>query len=179
MPKTLYHTIRKGNNVSLSIQNAPYLCSDKPWLGIGYYFWDSFIDLAHWWGETHYHGNYIITEAQCPFADDEVYDLINNPEHIKQFANYVEMLEQKTGNEVTVPQAIEHMKKHTKFSQIYKAVRADGRLSISYFYEENTPYIRRVRFNLDKKQYLDLLPPWQYCIFLRIHTPTVALNYES
>ncbi len=179
MPKKLFHTIRKERLIAASIQNAPYLCIKNPWLGNGYYFWDSFIELAHWWGETHYHGNYIITEAECPFPENEVYDLINNPEHIKEFANYVEMLEKKNGEEVTVPQAIEHMKKHTSFSRIYKAVRADGRLSISHYYEYNKPYIRRVRFNLEGNQYIDLLPPWQYCIFYRENTPKVTLNYRS
>lgn len=179
MSKTLYHTASKGKYLAASVAKAPFFCVNNPWLGTGYYFWDSFIEMAHWWGEHHYHGNYIIIETDSPFQENEIFDLINNHEHIKKFANYIEILEEKTGKEITVPQAIEHMKKHTQFSAMYKAIRADGRLSISHHYEDNKPYIRRIKFNLDNEQYLDLLPPWQLCILNRASIPAVKLKYTS
>ena len=179
MPKTLYHTIRRERYIAASVQNAPYLCEKNPWLGIGYYFWDSFVELAHWWGETHYHGNYLITEIPYSFKENEVYDLVSNTDQIKEFANYIEMLERKYNEEVTVCKAIEHMKKHTNFLKQYKDIRADGRLSISHYLDVNQPYIKRVRFNLDKEQYLDLLPPLQYCIIHKIDIPNVSLTFPT
>ncbi len=175
MTKPLYHTIKKKGTTAASLRGAPYLCTCNPWLGVGYYFWDTFIDLAHWWGETHCHGRYIITQTDCRLGDGEVFDLVGNTEHIKVFADYVEMLEKKTGEEATVPQVIEHMKRHTKFLDRYKAIRADGRLSIS----SSSPYTFRVKFSQDKSQFIDLLPPIQYCIVNRSDALPLAVAFES
>lgn len=174
MPKTLYHTIRKDRIVAASVKNAPYRCVNNAWLGEGYYFWDSFIDLAHWWGESHYGGNYIITETGLAIKEDEVFDLVGNTDHIADFADYAEAMIQKKGDEVTVPEVIEHMKRHTRLLESFKAIRADGRLSIARF----SPYTNRLKFSLAKghPQYLDLFPSIQYCLFEKtdVNQPTIA-----
>ncbi len=164
MPKSLYHTIRKERIVAASLRMAPFRCVNNPWLGEGYYFWDSFIELAKWWGEVHYHGNYVVTETTAKFGDDAVFDLVGNTDHMRFFAQYADIVAADRQCEVTVAQIIEHMKRHTSFAKEFKAIRVDGRLSISTV-PENLPYIKRVRFSLEHQQYLDLLPPIQYCVF--------------
>ena len=110
MPKSLYHTIRKERVVTASLQMAPFRCVKDPWLGNGYYFWDSFIDLAKWWGEVHYGGNYIVTETTAIFNDDAVFDLVGNTDHMRFFAQYADILEKDLKCEATVAQVIEHLK---------------------------------------------------------------------
>lgn len=175
MPKTLYHTIRKDRIVAASVKNAPYRCVYNAWLGEGYYFWDSFIELAKWWGEVHYRGNYVVTETTANFGDDAVFDLVGNTDHIKVFAQYAEILENKLNCEVMAAQILEHMKKHTSLLDTFKAVRADGRLSLKKS-PENAPYIKHIRFSYDHPQYLDILPPIQYCVFEKtdVNRPEIA-----
>lgn len=175
MPKTLYHTIRKERIVAASVKNAPYRCVNNAWLGEGCYFWDSFVELAKWWGEVHYHGNYIVTETTANFGDDAVFDLVGNTDHMRFFAQYADILEKDSNHEVTVAQILEHLKKHTGFLNKFKAVRADGRFSMKNI-PENAPFIKRIRFNLDRPQYLDLFPSIQYCVFEKtdVNQPTIA-----
>ena len=178
MPNTLYHTIKKTPHLAASLRMAPFRCVNNPWLGEGYYFWDSFIELAKWWGEVHYGGNYVVTETTATFGDDAVFDLVGNTEHMAVFAKYAEILENNLKCEVTVAQIIEHMKRHTSFSKTYKAIRIDGRLSISKV-PDNIPYIKRIRFSLDHPQYLDLLPPIQYCVFEKTDVNPLKIVFKS
>lgn len=178
MPNTLYHTIKKTPHFAASLRMAPFRCVNNPWLGEGYYFWDSFIELAKWWGEVHYGGNYVVTETTATFGDDAVFDLVGNTKHMEVFAKYAEILENDLKCEVTVAQIIEHMKRHTSFSKTYKAIRIDGRLSISKA-PDNIPYIKRIRFSLDHPQYLDLLPPIQYCIFEKTDINPLKTVFKS
>lgn len=177
MPKSLYHTIRKDPYLAASLSRAPFRCIDNPWLGEGYYFWDSFIELAKWWGEVHHYGNYVVTETTAKFGGDAVFDLVGNTDHMRIFAEYAHLLEEDRKCEVTVAQILEHMKKHTGFLKTYKAVRADGRLSIRDI-AKNAPYVKRIRFSLNHPQYLDLLPSIQYCVFEKsdVNSPTVAFT---
>lgn len=177
MPKVLYHTIRKGLVVAASVKNAPYRCATNPWLGEGYYFWDSFIELAHWWGETHCRGQYAIMAADNPLAAGDVFDLVGDTGHIEAFAQYARTLEAAFGEEPTVAQVIAHMRKHAPSFSAFKAVRADGRLSVP----GKSPYTFRLKFSSDpaKRQYLDLLPSIQYCIFERNDIPPLTKVFES
>lgn len=55
--KTLYQTVEDRNNPSEIETEGPFLCvRNNAWLGRGYYFWDTFVELAHWWGNTIYQG---------------------------------------------------------------------------------------------------------------------------
>ena len=173
MGKELFHTIEKRMPICASVKNAPYKCTNRAWLGAGYYFWDTFIELAHWWGETHYHKNYIITKTNCWLAEKEVFDLVGNTDHMRTFTDYGRLLENKKDSSVTVPMVIEHMKKHTSFLSQYKAIRAKGEMSIS----QNSQYTYRLNFtnNVYKRQYLDVLPPIQYCVFEKSHIPQLDI----
>ena len=56
----LYQAVRKESK-RLEI---PLFAEEKAWLGKGYYFWEHHIENAHYWGETHYGGNYEVYESQ-------------------------------------------------------------------------------------------------------------------
>ena len=69
--KILYQTLDDNDNADYVEQNAPFPCDRKnSWLGTGYYFWDTFIENAHWWGEVNYKNSYIICKAVCDFDTD-------------------------------------------------------------------------------------------------------------
>lgn len=47
MDRILYQTVEDRNNPDDVEQHGPFLCTNKmAWLGHGYYFWDTFINLA-------------------------------------------------------------------------------------------------------------------------------------
>lgn len=181
MSSSLYHTFRKGRIISASLRMAPFRCVENPWLGEGYYFWDSFIELGKWWGEKHYFGNYVIGETTLAIENDAVFDLVGNTEHIKLFAQYKEIYEndrKQNGEDIdaTPAQIIEHMKQHTSFGKTFKAIRVDGRFSVS---AKDEQYVNRIKFNSGKPQYIDLLPPIQYCVFEKTDVNPLTLAYES
>lgn len=65
----IYQTLEDRNNDNEIETHGPYFCSlhdDKgqikhgiktPWLGEGYYFWDTRKEDAQWWGEITYNKN--------------------------------------------------------------------------------------------------------------------------
>ena len=48
--KKIFQTLEDRNNPDEVESQGPFICTNNPWLGKGYYFWDTFLDLAHWWG---------------------------------------------------------------------------------------------------------------------------------
>lgn len=63
----IFQTVKDLDNVDQLEQQGPIFCdSNSAWLGHGYYFWDSEIDLAHWCGKVHcqYNGyDYLILKS--------------------------------------------------------------------------------------------------------------------
>ena len=157
--RILYQTIIDSGDPDKIERDGPIKCSSSDaWLGIGYYFWDSFIDLAHHWGKTHCNGNYVICKATENYSEEELYDLINNPEHIIQFRGITEALMakySKSKKQLTVPFIIEYLKSIGVFS--YKAIRACG---IGSFYA----FTYNIVFSTGHKAFLESLPAWQICI---------------
>lgn len=159
--KVLYQTVADKGTPEDILRNGPYQCIRNPWLGIGYYFWDTYLPLAHWWGKQGYRGQYVITRIDFDYNPDDVFDLVGNTEHIQQFKEYAELLHLNNylRGPFTVGRIIEHMKRHTSFP--YKAIRAEGRHSILYY--DNPDLKQQIPFRIGKKSYLDLLPPIQIC----------------
>jgi hypothetical protein len=80
---TLFHTVDDRSNPEEVNAQGPFVCDDESaWLGIGYYFWDSDIDLAHWWGRSHYQGKYMICQAQGKM-DDRCLDLLDGNQRLR------------------------------------------------------------------------------------------------
>lgn len=94
----------------------------EPWLGVGYYFWDSIIADARWWGETHYHFNYIIARSFYNAWSDDYLDLTDVAQRDDFFIAYFAMKEKGVKN-ISLPKYIEIRKNKDKEFQ-YKAIKA-------------------------------------------------------
>lgn len=136
MKRTVYQTIRATPDKDAIINNAPFLCKDKPgeckeWLGEGYYFWETFEELPHWWGKVRYrHHNlhYIICRTILDCPDDELFDLVSDTELIADIKVLVDELKKNPYFKATTFSAqfiINFIRKKTPFC--YKAIRAYGR----------------------------------------------------
>ncbi|MCH8546889.1 MAG: hypothetical protein LAT54_09150, partial [Cryomorphaceae bacterium] len=87
-------------------------------MGAGYYFWDSFIENAHWWGEEirQYRNGYIICQAECDFTDEECLDLVGNTDHLSELFNTFELMKSKglINRKTTVNRVISYLKNNLK-----------------------------------------------------------------
>lgn len=153
--KTIFHTVEDRENIDYVEQNAPFKCKSKSaWLGEGYYFWDSSIDTAHWWGKQRYK-SYLICKTECSYKMDEMYDLYNNAKQRSEFREMTSLIKEKYSSKtVTVPFVIEYLKQNTKFP--YKAIRA-------YAVNSNRNS-SRLNFIEKNNAYLDLDPAIQICV---------------
>ncbi len=158
----LYHTVEDRSNPDEIITDAPFVCKrENAWLGEGYYFWDTFIDNAHWWGESVYSG-YVIVEFSCNFSD-RCFDLLGNMEHLADFNKMVEALKREglISKITTVAQVIAFLKSKTDLEKAFDAIRVYGHNS------KSNKTIQAVFFNQIKNQYLDCMPAVQLCLFRR------------
>lgn len=164
--KILFQTIEDRDNPDDVLRDAPFKCDIKrdPWLGEGYYFWDTFIELAHWWGKKGYKGHYMILRKDVDYSYDDFFDLVGNTEHILALEKCSEILSKEFGQKnPTVSKVIEYLKRNPSLPFHYKAVRAEGRGSISY--NEEFDLRKRVLFRQKMSAYLDLRPAIQICFF--------------
>lgn len=164
--KVLYQTVKDKGNPQEIITDGPIHCiTDDAWLGHGYYFWDTFEKLGHWWGEEKLKQDYMVWKAICDFDSDKCFDLYGEPEHIALFSSLVEVMIKEGIDEIdniTVPEALYYMRDVVGVLSHYHATRAMGALSIA---GRNIKYTCRMPFELEGKPFLDLLPPIQICIY--------------
>lgn len=164
--KTIYQTLEDRNTDLDQLElHGPYLCNwNNSWLGDGYYFWDTFIENAHWWGKEvrMYPNGYIICEAKCNYDVDKCLDLVGNTEQLLMLKNSYELLKKKgmTKKTTTVRRLLNHLIRDIKVIDI-EAVRAAGVRSKNEF----SDYTIKLLFEIDKKSYLDFTPPIQICFF--------------
>lgn len=165
--KILYQTLKDKGNPDYIEENAPFICRwGNAWLGDGYYFWDTFIENAHWWGKVRHGDSYIICKAVCDFNSEECFDLVGDTEHMQDFAQSVEFLKSKkiiTEN-TTVARIITFLKEKVPDFN-FQAIRVYGIKSISDHKEEYKKYKHRLIFEVSKPQYLDYKPAIQLCLF--------------
>lgn len=158
--KVLYQTLENRENPDEVENNGPYPCRKNPWLGNGYYFWDTFIELAHWWGKVGYKDNYFICKCLCNDNNEEILDLVGNTSHIKYFRKCTLSLKKAYPNEtITVPFVVENIRKMKSFG--YKAIR-----SYPIGSSNGDKYLRKQRiYFVDKNTaYLDMMPSIQICV---------------
>lgn len=93
MIRKIYQTLEDRNNPDEVESQGPFLCNRKDaWLGNGYYFWDSFIENAHWWGkEGARYKSYLICESSF-HLNEKCFDLYDNPEHIKNLIEIINIM---------------------------------------------------------------------------------------
>lgn len=163
MIRKAYQTLENRGNADDIEKNGPFLCNRKDaWLGEGYYFWDSFIENAHWWGKKGacYQNGYIICESSFEL-NEKCLDLHDNPEHMKMFSSTIQLMEEKElfkENQTTIGRVIEFLKQTIQFD--YEAIRANGVNSIS----QQSSFSKRTPFKLGKNhQYWDATPAIQIC----------------
>lgn len=165
--KTLYQTLKDKGNPDYIEDNAPFLCNwGNAWLGEGYYFWDTFIENAHWWGEVRHTTNYIIYKAECDFTTELCFDLVGETEHMLDFDESINFMKFKglINEKTTVSRVITFLKEKVPGFN-FEAIRVYGIKSISDYNEEYKKYKHRLIFELKKPQYLDYKPAIQLCLF--------------
>ncbi|MBI9069688.1 MAG: hypothetical protein JEZ09_20495 [Salinivirgaceae bacterium] len=165
--KILYQTLKDKGNPEYVEENAPFLCNwENTWLGDGYYFWDTFIDNAHWWGQVRHNQSYIICQATCDFDTDNCFDLVGETEHMVEFNDAIDFLKSQNlvNEKTTVSRILSFLKSKTDGFN-FQAIRVYGIKSISEYKDEYKKYRHRLIFELLRPQYLDCQPAIQICIF--------------
>lgn len=173
--KVLYQTLQDKGNPDYVEDNAPFRCNwQNTWLGEGYYFWDTFIENAHWWGKVRYGNSYIICKAECDFTSEKCFDLVGDTQHMLVFGESIEFLKKENllKDDTTVSRVLNFMIENSIFK--YEAIRVYGIKSISDYSEEYQKYRHRLIFELSKPQYLDYKPAIQLCLYNR-----TSLNLRS
>ena len=164
--KTVYQTLEDRGNPDHVENNGPFLCNrNNAWLGSGYYFWDSFIENAHWWGceGAKFKNGYFICKAVYDFDETICFNLIDNPQHFQLFNDAKKIMEEKglyVPNQTTVSRIIEHIKNILKIFK-FQAIRVYGVNSKSF----NSGYSNRSIFDKHGTKYLDSLPAIQICFY--------------
>lgn len=161
---TLYQTLKNLSNPREIEDLGPFPCDwPNTWLGTGYYLWDTFEEVAHWWGRVHCSRNYIIGIASCDDIKDKYLDLVGNTKHIALFSDTVEEVARVLPREefatMTVAKVIEYMKKTNVFE--FEAIRAGG-INIISPTDSKLGKCRLV-FELAKKPYMEFKPAIQFC----------------
>ncbi len=167
--KVLYQTLKDKGNPDYVESNAPFSCNwGNAWLGEGYYFWDTFIENAHWWGNVRHGNRYIIYKAECDFGSDVCFDLVGDTDHMLDFDECIKLMKSKKmiTTDTTVARVITFLKEKIPAFN-YQAIRVYGIKSISDHTEEYKKYKHRLIFELKKPQYLDYKPAIQLCLFKR------------
>lgn len=163
-PLTIFQTLFNKENPDYIEEHGPFKCTKaNAWLGYGFYFWDSHVELGHWWGGIVYGNNYIICKANA-VLDSTCLDLHGNGLHRNEFkAVCQEMINAKISTRETllIPQVIEFLKKKGLFK--YAAIRALGLNSISGTLQDSY-IIYRLRFIRKSSSSMDLQPPVQVCL---------------
>lgn len=157
----LYQTLEDRDNVDYVELNGPFLGNIRyTWLGKGYYYWDTFINLAHFWGWTSYKRfkkNYIIAKTELTLPPEKTLNLLD-PNDIQKFTTWIDEYELTFPNKTaTIEKVITHTRTIMGSDFPYVAIKAQFINCIN-----QNEYQRRISPN--GKAYLDLQPPIQVCI---------------
>lgn len=160
--KMLYQTVDDRGNPDQVEAEGPFKCTKAerdPWLGDGYYFWENYIENAHWWGEKGYHNRYMICSASC--KDSNIFDLTSgNLEHLAILKEYWQiLLDRAPKKRFTVRTVLEHMMTYSGAFD-YAAIRTDG---INTANSDAGISKHRLYFP-NKASYINLMPQIQICI---------------
>jgi len=167
--KTLYQTVEDPGYPDPIEKEGPHMCKrEDAWMGQGYYFWESHIQNAHWWGkgDGHFKNGYVICKADYVIDETICYNLIDNEDHQVMFNEAVDLMIAeglyKEGT-TTVARIIGFLKEKLRIFN-YEATRAYGVNSKN----KNSKYSRHTLFcNKPPFSYLDTLPPIQICFYIK------------
>jgi hypothetical protein len=167
--KKVYQTLEDRSNPDTIERDGPFICKRRnAWLGVGYYFWESFVENAHWWGKecNNYQHGYVICQAIYLFDEEKCFNLIDNYEHLRMYNDTIKIMEDNSifnSDKTTVSRIIEYLRNTLRIFK-YEAVRVYGVNSKSFksFYSNTTI------FDVYKPQkYLDSLPAIQVCFYTK------------
>lgn len=163
MNRIIYQTVEDRNNPDYVEQHGPFLCTkEHAWFGKGYYFWDTIIELAHWWGKLCYTPNgYIICRSSCDSSLSKVYDLVGRPELLLEFEECSKIImKQRKQKTIYVPEVIEYLKTKTSFLEHYAAIRANPLHTLP-------PTFNQFQYKINEKNrgVIDTRPAIQFCFF--------------
>lgn len=131
----IYQTLEDRQNDDEIENHGPYFCSEKdtngklkkgvkePWLGEGYYFWDTRIEDAQWWGNTIYNGKgYLVCHTKYDQHSPFLYDLVGDVSLFDEFIACAEFIRQSLKKDtVTFPVVLRYLKDRAGFE--YRAIR--------------------------------------------------------
>ena len=131
----IYQTLEDRQNDDDVEEHGPYFCCARnangilksgvkePWLGEGYYFWDTRIADARWWGDTVYSKKgYIICHTTHDQHSPLLYDLVGDVKQFDDFVKCAELIKAERHEEtVSFPVVLAYMRKIPNFD--YKAIR--------------------------------------------------------
>lgn len=161
----LYQTLENRENPEYVEQHGPFKCiNPTAWLGHGFYFWDSHIQLGHWWGSQVHGDSYIICSCNATL-DNTCWDLHGNGDHRLEFIETCKrMINERltTAEKLLVPHVITFMVKENIFP--YKAIRALSMNVVGFKQLKDSTHVFRVKFYKKNHSYLDLYPPVQVCL---------------
>jgi len=162
---TLYQTLEDRNNPDYIEDNGPFICRRvTAWLGDGYYFWDSLIELAHKWGGETYKKmgkGYIVCSAKID-GWEKCYDLLGDLEKVKEFRDISTLLLEQnifSHSELLVANVLTYMRENGLFP--YEAIRVHPINSFNFAgqtQQSHLPFVKK------HKAYLDMIPAVQVCL---------------
>ncbi len=152
-----YYTVEDRNNPDIIETEGPFKCTrPDAWLGHGYYFWDTRIQLAHDWGRNFSRRGYVICSGEI--ADDPtlLWNLDGIIAHQEEFEAAVDMMVEaniiKNHDNTTVGKVITFLKERNILQ--YKAIRAADENKDTYF----------LKFNSAKQEKMRLRQRVQICL---------------
>ncbi len=167
--KTVFQTLENRDVEKIEL-DGPFSCSwENTWLGDGYYFWDTFIENAHFWGKTarakKYKNGYVICEAKCDFNTHECLDLHGDLEKLKDLKDLFDLYKSKSvgksSKEITVKEFLALLKGEFPNEFTFTAIRVNGIKSKSM----QSEFTMNIFFEKDKQQYFEFNPAVQICFF--------------
>jgi hypothetical protein len=163
----VYQTLEDKGNPDEIERDGPFPCTrNNAWLGVGYYFWDTFINNAHWWGKdcSNYKDGYVICRAECDYDNEKCFDLVGNTEHLAMLYDTYELMKSKglANKTTTVSRVIEYLRTDLKIFN-FVASRATGVNSKSLTSKFSSHLIFDDKNG--KLKYLDLIPAIQICFY--------------
>lgn len=126
----IYQTLEHRNNNEEIENHGPYFCSlfyenkkiktgaKTPWLGEGYYFWDTRLENAKWWGETIYKSKgYVICQTLYDAHSPLLYDLLGDLKSFDEFVSLAEEIKKKNKKKkVSFSFVLQYLKKLPDFN---------------------------------------------------------------
>lgn len=131
----IYQTLEDRGNYEEVESHGPYFCflndsqgkpktgAKEPWLGEGYYFWDTRIKDARWWGQNIYKwSGYIVCKTYYDQNSPLLFDMVGVVSHFEEFITCAEIVKKRRKvKTVSFPIVLAYLKAKADFK--YKAIR--------------------------------------------------------